>query len=317
MTVITDFLKDLQLAEPMSSGPLSVFPLLGGAPAEPPPAYLVLQQALEAGLAEVTEISEGGSVPVLAFVNHGDQPVLLLDGEELIGAKQNRILNLSIMAPPKDRIEIPVSCVEAGRWSSRSRKFGLSERAMYAEARRFKARDVSASMRREGSRRSDQGAIWDDIGAKAERMMAFSETGAMGAMFDQKAEDIEAFAADIAPRPGQVGAVFVIGGAITGIDIFDHPAVLAAYLPKLLRSQALDVIDRSRQLAGEPDREPVAALLAEIGKALFQRFPGVGLGEDVRLHGRVGGGALLVNGKVVHLFAFPEDSRTAETRIVR
>jgi hypothetical protein len=43
----------------------------------------------------------------------------LLDGEELIGAKQNRALNLTILAPAKQVIVIPVSCVEAGRWHLR------------------------------------------------------------------------------------------------------------------------------------------------------------------------------------------------------
>lgn len=53
----------------------------------------------------------------LAFRNRGLDPAFLLDGEELVGAKQNRILNLSILVPGQTSLEIPVSCVEQSRWS--------------------------------------------------------------------------------------------------------------------------------------------------------------------------------------------------------
>ena len=45
----------------------------------------------------------------------GTQPVLLLDGDEPVGAKQNRVLNLTILAPPMAEIRIPVVCIEQAR----------------------------------------------------------------------------------------------------------------------------------------------------------------------------------------------------------
>lgn len=80
---------------PISSENLTMVPLLTAAPAAPD--YLLLDDALDAGLAEVTEISQGGSVPELAFRNRADRDILLVDGEELVGAKQNRVLNLTIL----------------------------------------------------------------------------------------------------------------------------------------------------------------------------------------------------------------------------
>ena len=102
---------------------LTMFPLLrtGANPASL--EYSVLDEALAAGVAEITEVSEHGSVPELKFVNRGPKPVLLVDGEELLGAKQNRIVNLTILVAANSALTIPVSCVEAGRWRSSSRAF--------------------------------------------------------------------------------------------------------------------------------------------------------------------------------------------------
>ena len=86
-------------------------------------SYILGVDALEAGTLEVTEISESGSVPELLAVTVGDQMVLLLDGEELVGAKQNRILNTSVLLRPQSKTPIPVSCVEQGRWRHTSAGF--------------------------------------------------------------------------------------------------------------------------------------------------------------------------------------------------
>jgi len=56
-------------------------------------------------------------VPELKVISQSDRPILLLDGEELVGAKQNRVLNTTILLREKAETNIQVSCVEQGRWS--------------------------------------------------------------------------------------------------------------------------------------------------------------------------------------------------------
>jgi hypothetical protein len=104
----------LTLSRPQSAGELTVLPLLRPGTAEP--GYLTLGEALARGLTRVTEVSEGGSVPQLLFINDAMRPVLLLDGEELVGAKQNRVLNLTVLAPapPRPRSRCPASSRAAG-----------------------------------------------------------------------------------------------------------------------------------------------------------------------------------------------------------
>ena len=72
------------------------------------PEYLTMKEALEQNLLIIAEISEGGSVPELKVSNRADKPVLLLDGEELAGAKQNRVLNTTILLREKSETTIPV-----------------------------------------------------------------------------------------------------------------------------------------------------------------------------------------------------------------
>jgi hypothetical protein len=110
----------------------------------------------------VTEVSTGGSVPELAFDNQADEGVLLLDGEELVGARQNRVLNITILVGGHQHVVIPVSCVEHGRWRYNSDEFASADRALFSKARSKKMRQVSASMRDSGTLRSDQGEVWAD-----------------------------------------------------------------------------------------------------------------------------------------------------------
>ena len=161
MRTIENILKEVAVGPPRTFGGLTVYPLSGtdgGAP-----SYTTLDDALAAGTARVTEINESGSVPELAFHNDGERPVLVLDGEELAGAKQNRIVNLTLLVPAKQKMVIPVSCVEAGRWASMSREFKSTSQLMYAKARSGKYADVSFSMAMGGSRSSNQRRVWEGI----------------------------------------------------------------------------------------------------------------------------------------------------------
>src|SRR5688572_21551670 len=105
-------LADLTAGEPLVHGPLTVIPLLS--PGAPDPGWLTLTEAGDA--ITIEEVSEAGAVPTLRLVSSADRPVLLLDGEELIGAKQNRVLNTTVLVGAHSRLTIPVSCVEQGRW---------------------------------------------------------------------------------------------------------------------------------------------------------------------------------------------------------
>lgn len=127
----------------------------------------------------MTEVSQAGHVPELAFENTSAQRVLRVDGDELVGARQNRIVNISILVGAGKKLVIPVSCVEQGRWSYRSAKFASAKRSLFASVKAKKMASVSRSMRDSGVRRSNQQEVWSEIGERISSMKLRSDTAAM------------------------------------------------------------------------------------------------------------------------------------------
>jgi hypothetical protein len=283
------------------------------------PDYLVLDDALALGVVEITEVSEAGSVPNLRVRNKGPQPVLIIDGEELVGAKQNRVVNLSILVPAASDLTIPVSCVEAGRWRFRSKTFAAAPRAQYATGRAKKMAQVTASMldaaaRRPpraaaghdvGSFRSDQAEVWNDISAKSARLGVRSETSAMEDLFTVHETRIDRFVAACHPVEHQVGALFAVNGRVVGFDLFDRPETLQKVLPKLVRSVAIDALDAGQSLPASPAREAARLFLGIVADTPAHASKALGVGQDLRVTAPgVTAAALAASGGVVHLSAF-------------
>jgi hypothetical protein len=303
MQPIAEALSRVTLGASQHHQNLTLFPLL--APESGTPDYLLLDEALERKLAHVAEVSESGSVPELLFANEGQAKVLLVDGEELLGARQNRILNVTILVGGGQKVVIPVSCVEQGRWAYKSRSFASAERTLFAKARAKKILRVSASMRASGSRRSNQAEIWGDINEKAAFLKVDSATEAMSDIYESYSARIEEYVKAFAPKPGQAGAVFAINGRVTGMELFDSDITFLKFMAKLVRSYAMDAIEEVQADARPPVEGAVRKFLEEMKAAALQRFPALAEGEDLRIESEtVAGGALLANGRLLHLCAF-------------
>lgn len=309
MECVRKSLKKIEISSLVTDWSLTMWPLVGGEVGVAD--YLLLEDATAAGLASVAEVSDEGRVPELKLTNGADRPVLVLEGEELLGGKQNRTTNLTILAPPRTTIVIPVSCVEAGRWRATSPTAEVSQTVHMACGRAAKIASVSHSLRREGHARADQGRVWRDIGEVAHELRAPSPTGAMADIFVTHRERIEELAASFAPVDGQVGALFAVAGEPVGFDLFGHHSTLRAMLPKLARSYAIDAIRTGNGSGTAPDVRAARSLIDSAASAAVEVFPTVGLGAAVRLSaaGVVGGG-LVHDEHVMHLAAFAiEDER--------
>jgi hypothetical protein len=133
--------ESIQLGEPIEHRGVVIAPLFPRR--QPRIEYLTLEEAIPLGF-RITELDAAGRVPELLATNPLESNVLLYDGEELLGAKQNRILNVTVLVAATSETRIPVSCVEEGRWSARSTFFDAAKHTAYPELRRRKAERLSA-----------------------------------------------------------------------------------------------------------------------------------------------------------------------------
>ena len=158
--------------------------------------YRLSDEAITEGTASVEEISEAGSVSNL-LVEKGSTRVLFLEGEELIGANQDRILNTSVLVAAGSKTRIPVSCVEAGRWGSRSRKFGCGGTHSPSKLRRILKGSVTAALRAGRGHTSDQAGLWEEVARLQGTLGVFSGTAAMADTFSAHQKRLDEFRAKV------------------------------------------------------------------------------------------------------------------------
>jgi hypothetical protein len=297
----------LQLGEPVEHEATAVTPIF---PRLAPRArYVTLVEGLKLG-ARVREVSEQGAVPELVVDNPTTLQLLLYDGEELVGAKQDRILNVTVLVPAHTTVRVPVSCVERGRWSRRSDVFAVADHAPTPELRRRKAAVLAAAPLERGIA---QGDVWRAVDEEAQLLDAFSPTAAQADLFRARRRALDDLAARFPCQPGQAGALVARGADALTLDYVSRPEAFALIYPKLLRGYLLDRLARPARPV-DPDR--AGEFLAAVCDASATMRPSVGAGEDLRLAGAgVLGSGLVHDGEVVQLSAYSEDHRAGMHRM--
>ena len=294
-------LQSIHLAEPQIYKNIAIVPLV--APADGTFQYCTLNEALGAANVAITEVSASGSVPELMVFNRGTKPVLLIDGEELAGARQNRVLNTSILVKEASETTIPVSCTEQGRWAYTSKVFSESGNVMAYKSRSRKTRSVHCSLEASAGHKSDQGEVWHGIAElQAHPGLAPSPTAAMSDVYKAREEDLRVCDQIFKPVANQIGLLAFIGGAPAGADMVSLTGAYAKVHPKLVRSYALEALIESPQpsfpelwpsSASSPTQPPPSphaselltvghSFLLQIAAADERQFPSVGYGTDFR-----------------------------------
>jgi hypothetical protein len=253
----------------------------------------LLEEALARGSTTVAEVSEQGRVGTVRVTHGGRQLLLLVDGEQVIGAKQNRVFNASFLIPPGASVDVPVSCVERGRWGYHSPEFRASGTTLAGTARAAKLRRVCESVRARGTYDADQSAVWHDVDDYLDRTVA-SPTSAFADGYASRAADVERRSATLAPAPYQVGLAAVRGEAIVGLDLFGSPSLFARGWSKIVRGFLAEVYATAAEVAGDP-LAVVRACVAALTDTPIERRSAPGCGTTLHGRGRgfvVGGVAL-------------------------
>jgi hypothetical protein len=296
-------LQSLEIGEPVSHGLLHIFPLKGDTHREQD--ISLLEGALQAGTLHIEELHEAGSVPELRVVNEGSLRVLILEGDELIGAKQNRVVNSSVLVAAGSHLTLPVSCVERGRWSYRSRAFSPGTGSPHLALRRLKTRSVHDSLRRGRGHRSDQRAVSREVYRKARLHKAVSSTHALQDSRSPLSERLDAFEKLARELPeGTSGVVVAIGERLVLLEVLAGPRTFARVFRKLLSGYAFESVGLDRPY-GTPDTSAVRSFIEAAAQAAHEEHQAVGAGRDVRFEGDgIWGYALIGETGVLHAAAF-------------
>ena len=308
LPTLADFLAaPLRVGDPDVHGPLAVFPLFG-----PPPVaeYVAFADGVARGLL-VKELEDGASVGDLVVLNPTDANVLLYEGEEVLGARQNRTFDVSVLVAAGTSVRVPVSCVEHGRWDGSRHREALAPapQAAYPSLRRMKNRAAHARVAAGLEARAEQGAVWDEVAAKSSRMDVASATSAMHDIYEGRRDGLRAFEAAVARRDGQTGALVAIGGRLTVLDHVSRPDAFAALHGPLVQGYALDALEAATDGAppAAPSLDEAHAFVTELAGTRVTQHDGIGLGRAARFTGAgVAGAGLLAGDELVQLTAFAD-----------
>jgi len=304
--IVSDYLSKLEFGEPKVFNNMAVIPLF--TPINGSPNYLTLKEALEKRFLTITEVSQGGSVPELKVLNKAEIPVLLLDGEELAGAKQNRVLNTTTLLKENSETIIPVSCTEQGRWAYASREFSASGHVMARTMRSKKASSVSRSLRESRTYRGDQGAVWEGIANFSVAADVHSPTSAMREVFESRENDLNGYLDAFQYVPHQRGIFVMVNGMTVGFDILSLSSAYEVMHPKLVKSYALDALLQKKENADGASIDKTKSFLKEATQCEEKRYESIGHGWDHRFEGKtIVGSSLVYQEKVIHMAFFKID----------
>ncbi len=312
------FLRRTHLGPRQFHKALSLWPLLPtpGAPGPNGLDYVPLADALEDGFVSVREVDASGHVPHVRVENRAATAVLILFGEELRGAKQNRVANASFLLPPQEERVIDVSCVEQGRWGRRGGVFVRGGAAFEGSApvlssaiRRKMQKKVAWARARTGTYDADQGEVWESVSLRLAQSGVRSDSEAYADYAHSRERDIDEIAKSfhVLEDAGQVGFVAAIGDEIVGLEAIGRGDVFARVFPTLLHAYAIDAVDAEQVRERGPracfDRPE--AFLAALASATVHSGASLAMGQDLRLASdAVEGCALVAEGALVHLTAF-------------
>ena len=304
---MTDLIETLEIGTPATAGNLALIPLLrrGSMTTGEPPGYLLYQQAQDMGLISIEEVNEAGDVGELRVTNRANRPVLLVEGEVLLGMKQTRVLNLTILVPAQTDLDVPVTCVEAGRWRATSAEaVGKSDIHLAPSVRAAKTVTVARSMRSARTFTSDQGAVWTGVDRILDSHGAHAPSRSYADLAASEASRFSQVARSVEPKPGQVGLIGCLGGHVACVDLFEAPQILAALWEGLVGSYQAEAAVVADSKKAKPDG--ARRWFHSIVDGNSSVGPEIGLGSHITVVAPdLEAAALVHDGRVLHLSAFP------------
>ena len=267
--------------------------------------YLTLAEAMKSGHIDVFEKDHSGTVPELRVVNKSGKKVLIVDAEELAGAKQNRILNTSILLKKHSETIIPVSCTESGRWNYTSNKFHDSENIAIPNMRSKKAASVSNSLNFANTYLSNQTEVWDGVEELIQKSKMNSPTRSMKDVYDRKKSEVNDYMEAFRIKDKQKGFIVLIDGNVVGLEYISYHKAFRKLYSKILKSYAIQAHLQYAKTVKKVNKKSGTEFIARINASDTAKFKSPGHGYDHRITGKdLTGNILIYRKEVIHFAAF-------------
>ena len=267
---------------------------------------LTLKKGLELGLVEVKEC-ETSQVNTVIVKNRAVTPLILIDGEEIIGGDQNRIVNSTILIDAGNMMQIPVSCSEKNRWAFKS-EFKQSEYMANYNTRRAKeyASRVSSSY---------QDVIWSSIDCLEAENDYASPTSAM----EESYENIKAAQNEIIKEfrivDGQTGVLVMVDGEIKGFELFLNSEIYRDFHEKIIKSYLIDSKIKNNMFT--VNIEAAEEVIGHAFDASFEKKSSNGIETAYTFENDEGLGTLYIfKDNIVHWSYFKKDEEKINDELV-
>ena len=112
-------IPEVRVGEPQVCGGVTVFPLFAEQPSHVTWTTCCPTRRWRRGRWPSRRSPKSGKSRASLVDNGGDRPALFVEGEEVRGGKQNRVLCSRSWSAGTSRTSIPVACTEPGRWDVR------------------------------------------------------------------------------------------------------------------------------------------------------------------------------------------------------
>lgn len=269
--------------------------------------YISLTNALKNKFVEVKEVSESGSVNNLSVINHSEYFVFMSDGDILSGAKQNRVLNTSVLVSPRSKVIIPVSCVEQGRWRYTKTDFSESEYSAPSNIRSEKAKVLFQNLKERKSFMADQSKIWSEVRNYEKSFFSKSPTSNLSDIFESKKYDIEDFIKRFKINSGSNGLAVFVNHKLLNLEIFNREEIYNEYFRKLLKSAAFETMNLKEKENSLTEAEAfykTNTVFDSMSEMKYEVHKGVGAGMEKRFDSKeMTGFELEYENKMIHYVA--------------
>jgi len=300
-------MRDIHIGDPVFQRNLLLFPIYGGNGKNGNYERIrTIEEAEREGFGRFEEF-ESADVSKIIFRNSGNYPVFAIDGEEVVGALQNRVINTSFFSEPNTIIEVPVSCVEEGRWKG-DKSFTASGIALYPSLRAILLKTTNKNLSKYKTYLSEQRIVWESVRSTLSFLRVSSKTLSIHDAFKGYESQIEWYLENLDFGEAR-GLIAFAGSKFICMDLFISSSLFKKFMPKILRGYALDALLLRDNPTDLIKLKEAKSVIDKIMRIEMKKYPAVGKGIEFRGEGEgiiTRGLKEEENKEFLHLAVFPD-----------